>query len=150
MYPTVSTASRGFTQIGPNSPDAGDLAIAHNADAAQLDQIHGVVKYSASGAINPIEGQALITKTGAFAAMTLRAPTAGAVSNGGDDGRILTIVSSTAYAHTITTPAGNVLDGSGTPKHVFTFTANAGGSVTLQAQGGYWYVTAMIAGSFTS
>lgn len=74
-----------------------------------------------------------ITK-GSAAALTLAAPTTV------PDGTTLTIVSTTAFAHTVTqtTPGFN---GGGAASDVATFGAAAGNSISLIATGGVWYVT---------
>jgi hypothetical protein len=102
---------------------------------------------AASGAINPhVSGNYFITKAG-VAAMTLAAPTAGS-----DDGVLLLICSTTANAHTITTPAaGDIQDGN-TSGHntVLTMNAHIGANCTLRAYNGTWYVTDEVGCSLTS
>jgi Uncharacterized conserved protein (DUF2190) len=112
---------------------SGDI-INVDVDVAQLfGQVSNVEVDAANGAIALKEGVVLITKAG-VAVMTLAAPTAGLQSAGGDDGKKLTIKSTTANAHTITTPSGKI-DGS---LHLITF----GGAVTdfqnLVAYNGVW------------
>jgi hypothetical protein len=88
----------------------------------------------ASGAMDPHSAaRYMITKSTAIAAMTLAAPTAGA-----DDGMNIEILSSTAFAHTITA-TGLLVDGAG---HVntATFPAAGGGALDLVAYNGKWYV----------
>lgn len=92
-----------------------------------------LVPLPASGAIDPhTANRYMITKAG-LAAMTLAAPTAGA-----DDGLPIEILSSTAFAHTITM-TGLMVDGAG---HVnsATFPAAGGGALDLAAYNGKWYV----------
>src|SRR4051812_49252056 len=60
-----------------------------------------------SGAIAIKKGLVIITKAG-VAAMTLALPVAGAQSAGGDDGKVLRIISATAQAHTVTTPVAGL------------------------------------------
>jgi NAD(P)-dependent dehydrogenase (short-subunit alcohol dehydrogenase family) len=87
---------------------------------------------AASGAINPHQpANYVITKAG-VAAMTLGAPTAGA-----DDGVRIYIVSSTAYAHTVTA-TGLFEDGSANVNEG-TFAAHAGAALTLTAYQGKWF-----------
>lgn len=91
------------------------------------------IPLTASGAIDPHSAaRYMITKAG-LAAMTLGAPTAGA-----DDGLAIEILSSTAFAHTITA-TGLLVDGAG---HVntATFPAGGGGTLDLMAFNGKWYV----------
>jgi hypothetical protein len=102
---------------------------------------------TASGAINPHQSALYaITKAG-VAAMTLAAPTGGT-----DDNVIIEIFSTTAYAHTITTPAaGDIRDGN-TSDHdtVCTFNAHIGANLRLRAFNGVWYVEQEIGCSLTS
>lgn len=149
MTPTTLTASRAFTKVASNSPLYDDLGIAHNADMDALDRALGLSTYAASGAITQKEGFVVITKTGSLAAMTLGLPTAGLPSAQGDDGRELTIFSTTAFAHTVTTPANGIVDGTSTTKDTYTFAAHAGGSVTLAAFGGSWYMISSVAGALS-
>lgn len=65
---------------------------------------------------------------------TLALPTAGLPSAGGDDGKILTIVSTTAQAHTVTTPAAGINGVSTT----LTFQAAIGNAIQLMANNGTW------------
>jgi len=90
----------------------------------------GVEFDAASGAIGIKQGTAIITKAG-VAAMTLAAPVAGV-----DDGKILTVLSTTANAHTITF-AANGLNGN---KTTITFGAVIGNQVELIAFNGSWFV----------
>jgi hypothetical protein len=105
------------------------------------------VPLSASGAVNPhMPNRYIITKATA-AALTLAAPTAGA-----DDGVALQFISTTAAAHTVTTPAaGNIQDGN-TSGHntVMTFNADKGAGFTCVAYNGIWYVTDEVGCSLTS
>jgi hypothetical protein len=88
---------------------------------------------AADGAIAVKLGVVAITK-GTAAVLTLASPTAGT-----DDGKLLTIVSTTAAAHTVTVTAG--FNGSGTAGDVATFGAAAGNSISVVAYNGVWYVT---------
>ncbi len=92
-----------------------------------------VTAYSANGALAVAGGTDVITKTSA-AAMTLAAPTAA------QDGLIKRVVSSTAFAHTITA-TGLIDDGvTGGSKTTATFAAFAGASIELVAYNGKWNV----------
>ncbi len=102
-----------------------------------IHQISAVEVESASGAIGIKEGFAPITKAG-VAATTLAAPTAGLPSAGGDDGKVLRIKSTTANAHTVTTPA-NKLNGN---KAVATFSGAVTDFIELIAYNGVWQVMA--------
>lgn len=98
-----------------------------------MDTIHDRQVASADGAITIKSGLVAITK-GTAAALTLAAPTAGAISAGGDDGRVLRIMSTVAAAHTVTTPS-NKINGN-------KLTCTFGGAVTdfveLVAYNGIW------------
>lgn len=82
----------------------------------------------ASGAIGITRGTAVITKAG-IAVMTLASPVAGT-----DDGKVLRIVSTSAFAHTVTTPALGI----NTTLHIATFAANVGSAIELVAYAGTW------------
>jgi hypothetical protein len=73
-----------------------------------------------------------LSRAAAADAATLAAP---AVA---DNGRTITIVSGTAFAHTITLASG--VGGAGSTDDVITFTNRAAASVTLKAIAGQWYV----------
>jgi len=90
--------------------------------------------YAADGAISAI-GSAIITK-GSAAALTLAAPPAGAPSTGGMDGAVLEIISTTAFAHTVTTPSNKINGAS----HIGTFAAAVANYLRLRAYNGVWYV----------
>lgn len=93
---------------------------------------------SANGAIDPhTAAKYVITKAGVLAD-TLAAPTAGAVSAGGDDGKVIKIGNSTANAHTIT--ATGLLQTGDATTDVITFTGSAGGGVELMAYNGKFIV----------
>ncbi len=97
-------------------------------------QICGIEIESADGAIGIKKATAVITKSTA-AALTLPLPTVGT-----DDGSVLRIISTTAAAHTITTPASG-LNGA---LHIATFAANIGSAVELVAYNGSWYMQSAI------
>ena len=103
-----------------------------------------VIVMSADGAITPQnEGTYVLTKAGVLAA-TLAAPTSGT-----DDGKKITITSSTANAHTVTFGAG-VLKNGGAAATIFTFTGTtSGGALNLIAYGGKWNVVASVGGAFS-
>jgi hypothetical protein len=118
-------------RIPSTSPDIN----AEGAGAvANFDKAFGVEHDTASGAIGIKEGLVSIDGTSALA-MTLAAPASGLQSAGGDDGRLLRILSTTAFAHTVTTPANAIAPS----HHVITFSAAAGEWIELVADGGLWY-----------
>lgn len=97
---------------------------------------------SASGAVSPfISAVYVITKAG-VAALTIAAPTAGV-----DDGNEVTLISTTAFAHTLT--ATGLLKTGTAAVNVATFAAFAGAGVTLTAYQGLWYVTESVAITFS-
>jgi hypothetical protein len=110
--------------------DKLDAAIA----ALQKGQRDGIELEAADGAIGIVEGLAVITK-GSAAALSLAAPTPGGPGVG-DDGKHLSILSTTAFAHVVTTPA-NKVNGS---KLTATFAAAVDSNIELIAYNGIWYV----------
>lgn len=102
------------------------------------------------GAANYIVGGNWFITGSAIDAVTLALPVSGGGWYGasgatfptltGQNGVMLTFVSKTAFAHTITTPA-NGINGS---KHIATFTAAAGNGLTLLADSGVWWVISTI------
>jgi hypothetical protein len=100
---------------------------------------------SADGAITVKGGVVFITK-GSAAALTLAAPTAGDPGAGGDDGKELIIVSTTAFAHTVTVATAGFND-LGAAGDVCTFTAAKGNGIRLIAYGGDWWVVGNINGT---
>jgi hypothetical protein len=136
-----------------NSPDA-----TNNYDIAGVDYYtnsavlgpggqaaNGSFQYPfGAGAIFGKKGTAVLIGTHALA-MTLALPIAGQ-----DDGKTLTIYSITAYAHTITCPAGvgaiMFPDGLG---NIITFTAAIGNAVTLVAVNGIWCMKGTLNGTLS-
>lgn len=88
---------------------------------------------SANGAILVKPGTCFITKTGSAAVMTLADPTTGL-----HDGLELEIVSTTAFAHTVTNTSG--FNNGGAASDVGTFAAAIGNGLGLVAYQGRWYV----------
>lgn len=84
------------------------------------------------GAITLKDGVVFITKASA-AALTLADPT-----DVVDDGKVLHIISKTAFAHTVTIAGG--LNGAGAGADVGTFGAAAGNRFSVIAHGGKWWV----------
>ncbi len=89
---------------------------------------------AAAGAVGIVEGLSVIT-AGAAIALTLAAPTPGGPGIG-DDGKHLSFLSTTAFAHTVTTPA-NKINGS---KLTATFAAAVDSNIEFIAYNGVWYV----------
>lgn len=100
-----------------------------------------------NGAIDPhTEAKYAITKASALAD-TLAAPTTGAISAGGDDGKIIEIGNTTAFAHTIT--ATGLFQTGDATTDVATFNAAAGGGLRLMAYGAKWVVLGANAVAFS-
>lgn len=92
-----------------------------------------IVPIAANGAVDShTANRYIITKAG-VAALTLAAPTATQ-----DDGLLIEVSSSTAFAHTLTA-TGLFADGGG-HVNLATFAAQLGASILLQAYQGRWYV----------
>jgi hypothetical protein len=115
----------------------------------------GAIKLALSmyeGETNTPGGLAPITYAAGAGAYTLATPvpggpvptgsaaSLGATGLGGDDGKQITILSTTAQAHVITTAAGKVIGANGTAYGTITFAANIGCSIVLKAWNGLWYV----------
>lgn len=117
------------------------------ASAAELNKLDGVTSstaelnltdkeaqtVSADGAITIKNGVVKVTKAG-VAAMTLANPT-----DVTDDNKELTILSTTAQAHTLTVTGG--FGNGSTGEDVATFSGAIGDNINLKAYGGYWYIT---------
>lgn len=86
---------------------------------------------TADGAITIKSGIVILNKAGAIAA-TLADPTATT-----DDGKVLTVISKTAQAHTVTIAGG--LNGGGASADVGTFGGAIGDQFTVVAWAGKWY-----------
>lgn len=91
---------------------------------------------SANGAISiPVRGEKTVYITkGSGGVYTLAAPTSGT-----HDGVRITIMSTTAFAHTVTATTVGTNDG-GTASDVATFGAAKGNNLTLEAHAGDWWV----------
>jgi hypothetical protein len=123
-YPTALDTARS----NPSNMDSSEAAIL--AMQAKM----GVQSLAAAdGALPLVAGTVLVTKAG-VCAMTLAAPAAA------NDGQRITVISTTANAHTLT--ATNLLeDGiTGGAKDLATFAAFAGASIELEAYAAKWYV----------
>jgi hypothetical protein len=91
---------------------------------------HNVEVKSGDGAILSVAGGVVFITKGSAAALTLAAPA--------NDGARLVIISTTAFAHTVTVAGG--IAGAGASADVGTFGAAAGNGVTLISYNGLWYV----------
>lgn len=120
------------SSVGPGNGLVTPLG-AFTAKAAASLGAGPFVLVAASGAIDPTNpGRYVITKAG-VAALTLAAPRVGI-----DDGVLLQITSSTAFAHTVTA-TGLYADGAG-HVNLATFAAQIGATLILEAYQGKWYV----------
>ncbi|HEX4381239.1 MAG TPA: hypothetical protein VH022_14450 [Candidatus Acidoferrum sp.] len=128
MTDTATVFNTIGTSTAATNPDAST-----NVGAAATATLEVHAGTGGAGVIGVKSGMVAITDSGA-ALLTLAAPTAGARNAGGDDGKKLTIFSTTAQAHTVTTPA-NKINGN---KLTATFAAVAD-HVELVAEGGVWY-----------
>lgn len=84
-------------------------------------------------------GTVMVLNASAADLMTLANPTSGGPGIG-DDGKTLTIISNTAFAHTITTGAHGI-NGN---KNIATFGAAIGNLIELKAYNGAWYMVLQI------
>lgn len=100
-----------------------------------------LTKIAASGAIPVAAGQNVITDAG-IAVLTLAAPTTPA-----QDGILMEIQSSTAFAHTLT--ATGLLQTGSANVNVATFAAFAGAGLNLMAFNGKWIVKSSVGVTFT-
>jgi hypothetical protein len=143
---TISVRARG---------DLGSAAVAHNilapattgllsdlpdypvGQVAQTDPSgQTIVTASVDGALSiPTQNTLVLVQKAGVCAMTLAAPTTA------QDGVVLTILSATANAHTVTYTAG--FYGDTTSSDVATFAAKVGASMTIQAQAGKWGVVSL-------
>jgi len=117
----------GQAKLKSNSPDVG-------TNLGNVDLAFGLEADSAAGAIGIKEGTVFIGGSSATA-LTLVAPTAGLPSAGGDDGKVLRIIATTAHAHTVTTPANKINGADDTVTY-----AHVGDSIELVAYNGVWLV----------
>ena len=128
---------------GPGLPFLDDLTTLFNAfNGASANNL---VALTASGAVSVVGATNFITKAG-VAALTLAAPVAGSTGTG-QDGTIITFLSTTAYAHTIT--ATGLLQTGSASVNVATFAAYAGASLTLVAYNGKWIVLSAVGITFS-
>jgi hypothetical protein len=97
--------------------------------ALQAGEQDKVTNYSANGAITQKDGTVTISK-GSAAAMTLADPATPA-----DDGKKLSIISKTAFAHVVTSAGGYF----GGANHTATFGGTIGDGLHLEAIAGKWY-----------
>jgi len=143
-------ATTAFPLVPSGSPDqdtllgeAANLPFQFQVAAGATDAITGGggvlgVPPGVGGSV-PICGTVFVTTAGVDA-MTLATPVAGPPSGGKNqnDGLSITIMSTTAQAHTVTC-ANNKINGN---KHIATFAGAVGNFVTFVAYQGIWYMEA--------
>jgi hypothetical protein len=112
-----------FTDLAIDSLTMGVLNLAPTTESL-----------SSNGAISVKDGIVLLTKSDGVLTMTLANPTATT-----DDFKHLTIMSTTARAHTVAVTGG--FGNAGASKVKASFSGVAGDTLDLMAYGGYWYVT---------
>ena len=116
--PAFALGRGSFTQHDVNALLAGDWQVHSLASQTKIQ--------------GSIPGRRLLTFAGALA-ITLSAPV-----KGSDDGKRISVLSTTAFAHTITC-TGHLIDGNG-HSNVMTFAAQPGAGIVLVAYQGNWYV----------
>ena len=117
--------------------DFGDIGVTLQKIVDQINS-KNLTLLSGDGAIPPHAAAEFIITKATAAALTLAAPTSGAFSASGDDGKTINVSSNTAAAHVITA-TGLLLTGSASV-NTATFAAQKGASLSLMAYGGKWIV----------
>lgn len=112
--------------VGDDATIGGDLTV-----AGAFSGHEAIVDAGADGAITLKDGTVFITKAG-VAVLTLADPT-----DVVDNGAVLTVISATANAHTVTIAGG--LNGAGAGADVGTFGATVGNRFSVIARGGKWW-----------
>lgn len=145
VYRSVGGATQGKIASNLTSPSLVDSGLVGDGTTAppfntsgtsNVGIVEPVQTALVNGAISIVTGKVFITKAG-VEALTLALPIAGSPSAGGHDGAVLSIVSTTANAHTVTTPANGV---NGT-NHIITFSGTLPNSIALTAFNGSWWGT---------
>lgn len=103
------------------------------------DVVEPYATIGADGAVTQKSGTLFVTKAG-VCAMTIADPTSGAPEAGGDDGKVLTVIATTANAHTLSNAAGSGFNAGGAATDVGTFGGAKGDNIVVQAYQGKWYV----------
>jgi hypothetical protein len=121
-----------FEYFGPVAKCEGWLQALENQSISGPIALGAVQTMAAVGAnvIAPVPSLVVLSAAG-VATCTLALPVAGV-----DDGKVMCIVSTTANAHTVTTPA----TGLNKTLHIATFAAAVGAYLWLVAIAGTWYV----------
>jgi hypothetical protein len=135
---------------GPDNHSGGSYDRSAQRDIIETGPFHGAIQLlsGTADAISPYNGGNYIITTGSADAMTLAAPIAGALQNGGADNLQIAVVSNTAYAHTLT--ATGLLQTGAAGTGVLTFAAHAGAGFALRAYQGLWQLIGSIGITVTS
>lgn len=161
IYPCAGTPTNGTSGFGQGKLAAGALVIDVTNGLLYINQGTAtsplwvpistsqlpLTTIIANGAISVRPSASYVITKAGIAAMTLAAPTAGAPSAGGDDGTMIEVFSSTAFAHTITT-VGLLQTGSDAVNSI-AFNPFAGSSVGLLAYNGKWIIVDPIGVTFS-
>jgi hypothetical protein len=113
-----------------------------DVSALAFPEVLTIAAVTASGAVAPRSPQTYVITKAGVAAMTLAAPTATT-----DDGIVVNLLSSTAFAHTLT--ATGLLQTGSASVNVATFAAQAGAGVSLMAFNGKWIVLSAVGITFS-
>lgn len=124
-----------------SDPDIGNLGETLQSLANQINA-KPITLLSANGALDNHNSNTYVVTKASIAALTLAAPTAGA-----DDGKEITVTSSTAFAHTLT--ATGLLATGSASVNAATFAAFAGAGLRLIAYNGKWNVLSSVGVTFS-
>lgn len=141
-----SATVTNYGSFGPNTETQLETVFTSKEAGAGIQTQNNIAAFAAgiiqtpvvySGATDAIAypATAFLTRAGVDAA-TLATPAATT-----DDGKILTVISTSAQAHTVTTAANKIASGNSTALgDTLTFAAKQGASFSLIAYQGLWYV----------
>ena len=138
-YGGVNAVLQNVTLVDSGLPGDASTVPPFNTSGVLSSGVQQPVQViAANGPISISTGVVVITK-GSLAALTLAQPVAGSAQAGGQDGSRLTIVATTAFAHTVTTAAAGINGAS----HLATLAASptlGTNAFELIAYNGVWYV----------
>ena len=132
----VNSLTAGYVTLTGTQTLTSKTLTAPTINGGVSSAMAAVTGYPSAGAITISNGVHVITGTAATA-MTLAAPSTA------QNGTILTIMSSTAFAHTITFTGGTLVDGTSSAHTTATCAAYAGATISVVAYGGKWYKNAV-------
>jgi len=133
---------------GPKQVSTGGAADSFVADAVNaLPEGSQVTLSGAADAISPNKAGLYHVSRAGVDAMTLAAPNSGDQATGGDDGKEIQLISTTANAHTLT--ATGLLQTGSASVNVATFAAFAGAGLRLRAFAGKWQVLQQVGITFS-